>query len=163
MSACGRLYPVAKPDEPRVCIPMPCSLLGNLLSPAHLDWDTLLEPPYLFSPSPATERGECDSSAWPPLRCQVVIHGLSAGKPVSWEVTAALDSLLLAKDSQAKEEPSQWQQQSKGWDKLLHHLTAGSVIRDNENVSQREAEIEHGKPALPFTHPFCLKFDYLNR
>ncbi|XP_034988897.2 von Willebrand factor A domain-containing protein 5B2 isoform X2 [Zootoca vivipara] len=125
---------------------------SNLLSPAHLDWDTLLEPPYLFSPSPATEQGECESSAWPPLRCQVVIHGLRAGKPVSWEVTAALDSLLLARDSQAKEEPSQWQQQSKGWDKLLHHLTAGSVIRDNENVSQREAEIEHG-----FSRRFRIK------
>uniref|UniRef100_A0A8D2L4A4 von Willebrand factor A domain containing 5B2 n=1 Tax=Varanus komodoensis TaxID=61221 RepID=A0A8D2L4A4_VARKO len=112
---------------------------GNLLSPAHLDWDTLLEPPYLFSPSPATEQAECQSGAWSPLRCQVVIHALSAGKPVSWEVTVALDSLLPAKDSQAKEEPPKQHQQSKGWDKLLHRLTAGSVIRDNENVALRES------------------------
>ncbi|XP_061493460.1 von Willebrand factor A domain-containing protein 5B2 isoform X2 [Rhineura floridana] len=126
---------------------------SNLLSPAHLDWDMLLEPSYLFSPSPATERGECEGSTWPlPLRCQVVIHGLSAGKPVSWEATAALDSLLLAKDSQCKEEPPERQQQNKGWDKLLHHLTAASVIRDNENVSQREAELEHG-----FSRRFRLK------
>nr|XP_060622716.1 von Willebrand factor A domain-containing protein 5B2 [Anolis sagrei ordinatus] len=119
---------------------------SNMLSPANLDWDMLLEPPYLFSPSPAAiEPGESEGSSWPPLRCQVVIHALSAGKPVSWEVTVALDSLLLAKDSQ---EPSQKQEQSKAWDKLLHRLTAGSVIRDNENVAQREAELEHGKPAF---------------
>ncbi|XP_044290411.1 von Willebrand factor A domain-containing protein 5B2 isoform X2 [Varanus komodoensis] len=125
---------------------------GNLLSPAHLDWDTLLEPPYLFSPSPATEQAECQSGAWSPLRCQVVIHALSAGKPVSWEVTVALDSLLPAKDSQAKEEPPKQHQQSKGWDKLLHRLTAGSVIRDNENVALREAELEYG-----FSRRFRLK------
>ncbi|XP_062832919.1 von Willebrand factor A domain-containing protein 5B2 isoform X1 [Anolis carolinensis] len=123
---------------------------SNMLSPANLDWDMLLEPPYLFSPSPAaTEPGESEGSSWPPLRCQVVIHALSAGKPVSWEVTVALDSLLLAKDSQ---EPSQQQEQSKAWDKLLHRLTAGSVIRDNENVAQREAELEHG-----FSRRFRLK------
>ncbi|XP_042314499.1 von Willebrand factor A domain-containing protein 5B2 [Sceloporus undulatus] len=123
---------------------------SSLLSPAHLDWDTLLEPPYLFSPSPAaTEPGECEGSSWAPLRCQVVIHALSAGKPVSWEVTIALDSLLLAKDGQ---EPSQQQEQSKAWDKLLHRLTAGSVIRDNENVAQKEAELEHG-----FSRRFRLK------
>ncbi|XP_053166305.1 von Willebrand factor A domain-containing protein 5B2 isoform X2 [Hemicordylus capensis] len=127
---------------------------SNLLSPAHLDWDTLLEPPYLFSPSPAaTERGECEGSAWPSLRCQVVIHALSAGKPVSWEVTATLDSLLLlATDSPPKEELPQQQPQNKVWDKLLHRLTAGSVIRDNENVAQREAELEHG-----FSRRFRLK------
>ncbi|XP_066475903.1 von Willebrand factor A domain-containing protein 5B2 [Tiliqua scincoides] len=123
---------------------------GNLISPVHLDWDMLLEPPYLFSPSPATERGECEGSAWPPLRCQVVIHALSGGKPISWEVTVALDSLLLAKDGQTKGELSQ--QQSKTWDKVLHHLTAGSVIRDNENMAQREAELEHG-----FSRRFRLK------
>lgn len=122
---------------------MPCFLLGNLLSPAHLDWDTLLEPSYLFSPSPATERGQGEGSAtWPPLRCQAVIHALCAGKPVSWEVSTALDSLLLAKESQSKEEQ---QLQSKAWGKLIHRLTAGSVIRDNENMAQREAELEHGE------------------
>nr|XP_056705969.1 von Willebrand factor A domain-containing protein 5B2 [Euleptes europaea] len=125
---------------------------SNLLSPAHLDWDTLLEPPYLFSPSPATEQGESEGSALPSLQCQIVIHALSAGKPVSWELTAALDSLLLSRNSQAKEESSRQCQQSKAWDKLLHRLTANSVIRDNENVAQREAELENG-----FSRRFRLK------
>ncbi|XP_013926080.1 PREDICTED: von Willebrand factor A domain-containing protein 5B2 [Thamnophis sirtalis] len=117
----------------------------NLLSPAHLDWDMLLEPSYLFSPSPALEQGMPDGSPLPPLQCQVVIHALSAGKPVSWEVIGGLDSLFLPKGSL---EHSQGQQQqpppSTGLEKLLHHLTAASVIRDNETVAQREAEVEHG-------------------
>ncbi|XP_054838716.1 von Willebrand factor A domain-containing protein 5B2 [Eublepharis macularius] len=125
---------------------------GNLLSPAHLDWDTLLEPPYFFSPSPATEHGETEASPLPSLRCQIVIHALSAGKPVSWELTATLDSLLFSREGQTKEESSRQHQQSKAWDKLLHRLTASSVIRDNENVAQREAELENG-----FSRRFRLK------
>ncbi|XP_034638239.1 von Willebrand factor A domain-containing protein 5B2 isoform X1 [Trachemys scripta elegans] len=114
---------------------------SNLLSPSHLDWDMLVEPPYLFSASPAAERGECEGGACLPLRCQVVIHALSAGKPVSWEVTAILEPLLQARDGEGKEELPQ--ESCKAWDKLLHHLTASSVIRDHENVAQREAEVEH--------------------
>uniref|UniRef100_A0A674J345 von Willebrand factor A domain containing 5B2 n=1 Tax=Terrapene triunguis TaxID=2587831 RepID=A0A674J345_9SAUR len=112
-------------------------LLGNLLSPSHLDWDMLVEPPYLFSASPAAERGECEGGACLPLRCQVVIHALSAGKPISWEVTATLEPLLQARDGELPQESC------KAWDKVLHHLTASSVIRDHENVAQREAELEH--------------------
>uniref|UniRef100_A0A8C3HQ36 von Willebrand factor A domain containing 5B2 n=1 Tax=Chrysemys picta bellii TaxID=8478 RepID=A0A8C3HQ36_CHRPI len=114
---------------------------SNLLSPSHLDWDMLVEPPYLFSASPAAERGECEGGACLPLRCQVVIHALSAGKPVSWDVTATLEPLLQARDGEGKEELPQ--ESWKAWDKLLHHLTASSVIRDHENVAQREAELEH--------------------
>ncbi|KAM3834599.1 von Willebrand factor A domain-containing protein 5B2 [Vipera latastei] len=115
---------------------------SNLLSPAHLDWDMLLDPPYLFSPSPALEQGMADGNPLPPLQCQVVIHALSAGKPVSWEVIGGLDSLFLPKDS--LEHSQGQQQQNPGLEKLLHRLTAASVIRDNETVAQREAEVEHG-------------------
>ncbi|XP_039202866.1 von Willebrand factor A domain-containing protein 5B2 isoform X2 [Crotalus tigris] len=115
---------------------------SNLLSPVHLDWDMLLDPPYLFSPSPALEQGMADGNSLPPLQCQVVIHALSAGKPVSWEVISGLDFLFLPKDS--LEHSQGWQQQNPGLEKLLHHLTAASVIRDNETVAQREAEVEHG-------------------
>uniref|UniRef100_A0A674J8X2 von Willebrand factor A domain containing 5B2 n=1 Tax=Terrapene triunguis TaxID=2587831 RepID=A0A674J8X2_9SAUR len=113
---------------------------SNLLSPSHLDWDMLVEPPYLFSASPAAERGECEGGACLPLRCQVVIHALSAGKPISWEVTATLEPLLQARDGELPQESC------KAWDKVLHHLTASSVIRDHENVAQREAELEHTSP-----------------
>ncbi|XP_058044239.1 von Willebrand factor A domain-containing protein 5B2 [Ahaetulla prasina] len=116
---------------------------SNLLSPAHLDWDMLLEPSYLFSPSPALEQGTADGNPLPPLQCQVVIHALSAGKPVSWEVICGLDSLFLPKDSQGHSH-GQPPPLNTGLEKLLHRLTAASVIRDNETVAQREAEVEHG-------------------
>lgn len=110
----------------------------------------LVEPPYLFSGA------EAEQAMVLPMHCQVVIHALSAGKPVSWQVSAALESLLHAKEAPSKEE-----QAGKGWDKLLHRLTARSVIRDHESTAQREAELEHGescpgastpRPARPFLH-----------
>ncbi|XP_026545269.1 von Willebrand factor A domain-containing protein 5B2, partial [Notechis scutatus] len=126
-------------------VPKAADESSHLLSPVHLDWDMLLEPSYLFSPSPALEQGMPNGNPLPPLQCQVVIHALSAGEPVSWEVIGGLDSLFLPKDSRGH---SQGQQQppppNTGLEKQLHRLTAASVIRDNETVAQREAEVEHG-------------------
>ncbi|XP_051482933.1 von Willebrand factor A domain-containing protein 5B2 [Apus apus] len=124
---------------------------NNLLSPTHLDWDMLMEPSYLFSASPAPEPGEPSvGDAGLPLRCQVVIHALRAGKPVSWEVTAPLEPLLQPPEGLGKEDPPRWA--AKAWDKPLHRLAARSVIRDNENAAQREAELEQG-----FARRFRLK------
>uniref|UniRef100_A0A8B9QSY0 von Willebrand factor A domain containing 5B2 n=1 Tax=Apteryx owenii TaxID=8824 RepID=A0A8B9QSY0_APTOW len=124
---------------------------NNLLSPTHLDWDMLVEPSYLFGASPASEAREPsqgDSSL--PLRCQVVIHALRAGTPVSWEVTASLEALLRPRDGTGKEEPPP--RVGKAWDKPLHRLAARSVVRDHENAAQREAELEQG-----FARRFRLK------
>ncbi|RMC02021.1 hypothetical protein DUI87_21183 [Hirundo rustica rustica] len=125
---------------------------NNLLSPTHLDWDMLVEPSYLFSASPAApEPGRPslgDASA--PLRCQVVIHALRAGKPVSWEVTASLESLLQPREGPGRENPPRLA--AKAWDKPLHRLAARSVVRDNESVAQREAKLEQG-----FARRFRLK------
>ncbi|XP_064372768.1 von Willebrand factor A domain-containing protein 5B2 isoform X2 [Dromaius novaehollandiae] len=124
---------------------------NNLLSPTHLDWDMLVEPSYLFSASPASEAREPSSGDGSlPLRCQVVIHALRAGKPVSWEVTASLEALLRPRDSTGKEEPPL--RASKAWDNPLHRLAARSVVRDHENAAQREAELEQG-----FARRFRLK------
>uniref|UniRef100_A0A8C4TR73 von Willebrand factor A domain containing 5B2 n=1 Tax=Falco tinnunculus TaxID=100819 RepID=A0A8C4TR73_FALTI len=129
---------------------------NNLLSPTHLDWDMLVEPSYLFTASPAPEPGEpslADASVADgslPLRCQVVIHALQAGKPVSWEVTASLESLLQPREGLGREDPPR--RAAKAWDKPLHCLAARSVIRDNENAAQREAELEQG-----FARRFRLK------
>uniref|UniRef100_A0A670ZJI7 von Willebrand factor A domain containing 5B2 n=1 Tax=Pseudonaja textilis TaxID=8673 RepID=A0A670ZJI7_PSETE len=130
--------------QPYLCIPMAYSFLGHLLSPAHLDWDMLLEPSYLFSPSPASEQGMSNGNPLPPLQCQVVIHALSAGEPVSWEVIGGLDSLFLPKDSRGHSQGRQPPLPNTGLEKQVHRLTAASVIRDNETVAQREAEVEHG-------------------
>ncbi|XP_061308327.1 von Willebrand factor A domain-containing protein 5B2 isoform X2 [Pezoporus flaviventris] len=121
---------------------------NNLLSPTHLDWDMLVEPSYLFSASPVPEPGESSlGDASLPLRCQVVIHALRAGKPVSWEVTASLESVM-----QGPSREDCPQRVGKAWDKPLHRLAARSVIRDNENAAQREAELEQG-----FARRFRLK------
>uniref|UniRef100_A0A8V5FZL9 Uncharacterized protein n=1 Tax=Melopsittacus undulatus TaxID=13146 RepID=A0A8V5FZL9_MELUD len=116
----------------------------NLLSPTHLDWDMLVEPSYLFSASPVPEPGEPSlGDANLPLRCQVVIHALQAGKPVSWEVTASLESVMQPRPEGPGREDRP-QRAGKAWDKPLHRLAARSVIRDNENAAQREAELEQG-------------------
>ncbi|KAM6127450.1 LOW QUALITY PROTEIN: von Willebrand factor A domain-containing protein 5B2 [Phoenicopterus ruber ruber] len=114
---------------------------NNLLSPTHLDY-MLVEPSYLFSASPAPVPGQPSlGDAGLPLRCQVVIHALRAGKPVSWEVTASLESLLQPREGPGREDPPR--RAGKAWDKPLHRLAARSVIRDNENAA-REAELEQG-------------------
>ncbi|XP_054691317.1 von Willebrand factor A domain-containing protein 5B2 isoform X1 [Grus americana] len=124
---------------------------NNLLSPTHLDWDMLVEPSYLFSTLPAPEPGEHGlGDTGLPLRCQVVIHALRAGKPVSWEVTASLEPLLQPREGPGREDPPR--RASKAWDKPLHCLAARSVIRDNENAAQRETELEQG-----FARRFRLK------
>ncbi|XP_049658517.1 von Willebrand factor A domain-containing protein 5B2 isoform X1 [Accipiter gentilis] len=124
---------------------------NNLLSPTNLDWDMLVEPSYLFSASPVPEPREPSlGDASLPLRCQVVIHALRAGKPVSWEVTASLESLLHPQEGPGREDPPR--RAGKAWDKPLHRLAAHSVIRDNENAAQREAELEQG-----FARRFRLK------
>ncbi|TRZ23045.1 hypothetical protein HGM15179_004084 [Zosterops borbonicus] len=125
---------------------------NNLLSPTHLDWDMLVEPSYLFSASPAApEAGQPSAGdASPPLRCQVVIHALRAGRPVSWEVTASLESLLQPREGPGREDPPR--RAAKAWDKPLHRLAARSVVRDNESVAQREAKLEQG-----FARRFRLK------
>ncbi|XP_064929773.1 von Willebrand factor A domain-containing protein 5B2 isoform X3 [Columba livia] len=124
---------------------------NNLLSPTHLDWDMLVEPSYLFSASPVPEPGEpSPGNASLPLRCQVVIHALQAGKPVSWEVTASLEPLLQPREGPDGGDPLR--QGGKSWDKPLHRLAARSVIQDNENAAQREAELQQG-----FARRFRLK------
>ncbi|XP_014795333.1 PREDICTED: von Willebrand factor A domain-containing protein 5B2 isoform X2 [Calidris pugnax] len=118
---------------------------NNLLSPTHLDWDMLVEPSYLFSASPVPEPG---GDASPPLRCQVVIHGLQAGKPVSWEVMVSLEPLLQPREGPGREDPLP--RGGKAGEKPLHRLAARSVIRDNENAAQREAELQQAGFARRF-------------
>ncbi|XP_075273474.1 von Willebrand factor A domain-containing protein 5B2 isoform X2 [Opisthocomus hoazin] len=137
---------------PRARRPQPSAVeSNNLLSPTHLDWDMLVEPSYLFSASLAPEPGDpSPGDASLPLRCQVVIHALRAGKPVSWEVTASLEPLLQPPEGPGREDSPRWA--AKAWDKPLHRLAARSVIQDNENAAQREAKLEQG-----FARRFRLK------
>ncbi|XP_030072252.1 von Willebrand factor A domain-containing protein 5B2 isoform X3 [Microcaecilia unicolor] len=115
-----------------------CSESGNLLSPPQLDWDTFVDPQYLFAPSLAAEdTSEAESASQPILQCRVVVQGLSAGKPVAWEAMVNLESLFSAREMKQEEEDQHREN-------FLHQLTARSVIRDNEKAAEGESELERG-------------------
>ncbi|MBN3325562.1 VW5B2 protein, partial [Atractosteus spatula] len=103
---------------------------NSLLFPASpLDWDSFTDPEYLFTAAPAEETP-------PPLtQCRSIIQGLLAGKPVSWEVKVNLELLLVPQGPGSRTD---------GWEEMMHQLTARSVIRDFENMAERESDIEHG-------------------
>ncbi|XP_015727258.1 von Willebrand factor A domain-containing protein 5B2 isoform X2 [Coturnix japonica] len=123
---------------------------NNLLSPTHLDWDMLVEPSYLFSAVVPEAKEPSQGDPCLPLRCHVVIHGLHAGQPVSWEVTASLEALLQPRDGAGREDPPR--RAATAGEKPLHGLAARSVIQDSEKAAQREAELEQG-----FARRFRLK------
>ncbi|KAG5847551.1 hypothetical protein ANANG_G00127270 [Anguilla anguilla] len=103
---------------------------SGLLFPASpLDWDSFTDPEYLFSAAPPEEPHS------PPGLCRSVIHGVLSGKPVSWEVTVDLSPLWLPEGPAPGPD---------GWEEIVHHLTARSVIRDFENMAEKESDIEHG-------------------
>uniref|UniRef100_G3TEY8 von Willebrand factor A domain containing 5B2 n=1 Tax=Loxodonta africana TaxID=9785 RepID=G3TEY8_LOXAF len=100
--------------------------LRNLLSPAPMDWDMLMEPAFLFTAvSPSGE----SAVAVPPQapRCHVVIRGLCGEQPLCWEVDVGL-------------EPPSPSERETAWDQALHRLTAASVIQDNEQLALRVEE-----------------------
>ncbi|XP_023364422.1 von Willebrand factor A domain-containing protein 5B2 isoform X2 [Otolemur garnettii] len=117
---------------------------GNLLSPAPLDWDMLMEPPFLFTAAPPN--GESASSAVPLLpqapRCHVVIRALYGEQPMCWEVGVGLETLWEPGDAS---QPSPVREAA--WDQALHRLTAASVVRDNEQLALRggaETTVDRG-------------------
>uniref|UniRef100_A0A4W3H325 von Willebrand factor A domain containing 5B1 n=1 Tax=Callorhinchus milii TaxID=7868 RepID=A0A4W3H325_CALMI len=68
--------------------------------------------------------------------CKAVISGLLSGEVLRWEVTFDLGSLLDHGKVQGgfQEDP---------WNETVHHLAAKSVIRDFEQMAEKECEIEH--------------------
>lgn len=122
---------------------------GNLLSPAPLDWDMLMEPPFLFKAVPPN--GEpTPSEPLPPQapRCHVVIRALCGEQPMCWEVGAGLEELWGPGDGS---QPTSLPGREAAWDQALHRLTAASVVRDNEQLALRgraETTAEQGKLLL---------------
>lgn len=53
---------------------------------------------------------------------------------MSWEVSIDLCVLLSSKEAPRDI-----------WDEIVHHLAARSVIRDFENMAQKETDLEHGE------------------
>lgn len=76
--------------------------------------------------------------------CKAVISGLLCGKPVQWEVAFDVSQVLKAR---LREETLQ----EDLWSETFHHLAARSVIRDFEQMADKECEIEHGEDANPLS------------
>ncbi|XP_070099461.1 von Willebrand factor A domain-containing protein 5B2 isoform X3 [Equus caballus] len=120
-------------------LPLLCHCLspGNLLSPAPMDWDMLMEPPFLFTAVPPN--GESAPAAVPlaPLtpRCHVVIRALCGEQPMCWEVGLGLETLWGPGDDGSL--PPSPPEREGAWDQALHRLTAASLVRDNEQLALR--------------------------
>ncbi|KAK1344083.1 hypothetical protein QTO34_014642 [Cnephaeus nilssonii] len=113
---------------------------GNLLSPAPMDWDMLMEPPFLFTAVPPDGEPAPPAVPLPPQapRCHVVIRALCGEQPVCWEVGVGLETLWGPGDDGSL--PPSPHQREGAWDQALHRLTAASVVRDNEQLALRGAE-----------------------
>uniref|UniRef100_A0A8C4TLE1 von Willebrand factor A domain containing 5B1 n=1 Tax=Falco tinnunculus TaxID=100819 RepID=A0A8C4TLE1_FALTI len=73
----------------------------------------------------------------PRTLCKAVVKGLRSNEPVQWEVTFDIHPLFQERASQAEGDTDLWSE-------TFHHLAAKSVIRDLEQLAERECEIEHG-------------------
>ncbi|XP_051894970.1 von Willebrand factor A domain-containing protein 5B1 [Pristis pectinata] len=69
--------------------------------------------------------------------CKAVISGLLCGKVVQWEVTFDLQSLLYRRTNCKSSQEDMWNE-------TIHQLAAKSLIRDFEQMAEKESEIEHG-------------------
>ncbi|XP_038318852.1 von Willebrand factor A domain-containing protein 5B2 isoform X2 [Canis lupus familiaris] len=120
---------------------------GNLLSPAAMDWDMLMEPPFLFSAMPPSGESAPPAVTLPPQapRCHVVIRALCGEQPMCWEVGVGLETLWGPGDASSL--PLSPPEREGAWDQALHRLTAASVVRDNEQLALRggaEATADQG-------------------
>ncbi|XP_038201166.1 von Willebrand factor A domain-containing protein 5B2 isoform X5 [Arvicola amphibius] len=120
---------------------------GNLLSPAPLDWDMLMEPSFLFKAVPPNGEPTPPAEPLPPQapRCHVVIRALCGEQPMCWEVGAGLEELWGPGDGS---QPTSLPGREAAWDQALHRLTAASVVRDNEQLALRgraESTAEQGR------------------
>nr|XP_045006759.1 von Willebrand factor A domain-containing protein 5B2 [Jaculus jaculus] len=109
---------------------------GNLLSPAPMDWDMLMEPPFLFSAVPPNVESAPPAEPLPPQApcCHVVIRALCGKQPMCWEVSVGLEALCGPRDGSQPLSPPV---REAAWDQALHRLTAASVVRDNEQLALR--------------------------
>ncbi|XP_072333843.1 von Willebrand factor A domain-containing protein 5B1 [Scyliorhinus torazame] len=69
--------------------------------------------------------------------CRAVVSGLICGEVIQWEVGFDLQCILHHNTNCDAE-------QQDLWDETIHHLAARSIIRDFEQMAEKECEIEHG-------------------
>uniref|UniRef100_A0A8C5QBS1 von Willebrand factor A domain containing 5B1 n=1 Tax=Leptobrachium leishanense TaxID=445787 RepID=A0A8C5QBS1_9ANUR len=69
--------------------------------------------------------------------CKAVVRGLKGNQPVQWEIAFDIQELLRERENREDDE-------SDLWNETFHHLAAKSIIRDFEQLAERESDIEHG-------------------
>uniref|UniRef100_A0A8C3K4V6 von Willebrand factor A domain containing 5B1 n=1 Tax=Calidris pygmaea TaxID=425635 RepID=A0A8C3K4V6_9CHAR len=69
--------------------------------------------------------------------CKAVVKGLRSNEPMQWEVAFDILPLFQERESQPDGDADLWSE-------TFHHLAAKSVIRDFEQLAEKECEIEHG-------------------
>ncbi|XP_072282173.1 von Willebrand factor A domain-containing protein 5B1 isoform X2 [Pyxicephalus adspersus] len=72
-----------------------------------------------------------------PSACKAVVRGLKGNQPVQWEIAFDIQELFRERQNRDDDE-------SDLWNETFHHLAAKSIIRDFEQLAERETEIEHG-------------------
>ncbi|EMP28316.1 von Willebrand factor A domain-containing protein 5B1 [Chelonia mydas] len=84
---------------------------------------------------------DLSSTTWSPRSpraiCKAVVKGLRSNEPVQWEITFDIRPLFQDRESCENGEGDLWNE-------TFHHLAAKSIIRDFEQLAEKECEIEHG-------------------
>ncbi|XP_075762509.1 von Willebrand factor A domain-containing protein 5B1 isoform X2 [Pelodiscus sinensis] len=73
----------------------------------------------------------------PQATCKAVVKGIRSNEPVQWEITFDLRPLFQNRESRENGDGDLWNE-------TFHHLAAKSIIRDFEQLAEKECEIEHG-------------------
>ncbi|XP_077168129.1 von Willebrand factor A domain-containing protein 5B1 isoform X3 [Paroedura picta] len=107
------------------------------------DIDSVQHPSFTFETetSPAWETRDPDVSLArsslnrsPRSLCKAVVKGLRSNEPVQWDITFDIGPLFQERKSEEEDL----------WNETFHHLASRSIIRDFEQLAERECEIEHG-------------------
>ncbi|XP_053136849.1 von Willebrand factor A domain-containing protein 5B1 isoform X2 [Hemicordylus capensis] len=69
--------------------------------------------------------------------CKAIVKGLWSNEPVQWEMAFDIGPLFQGGENKGYDEEDLWNE-------TFHHLAAKSIIRDFEQLTERECEIEHG-------------------
>uniref|UniRef100_A0A8D0DN48 von Willebrand factor A domain containing 5B1 n=1 Tax=Salvator merianae TaxID=96440 RepID=A0A8D0DN48_SALMN len=83
------------------------------------------------------EPGSASLQRSPRSICKAVVKGVRNNEPVQWEVAFDTSPLFHGGEHKGTEDEDLWSE-------TFHHLAAKSIIRDFEQLSEKECEIEHG-------------------
>nr|XP_040049844.1 von Willebrand factor A domain-containing protein 5B1 [Gasterosteus aculeatus aculeatus] len=83
------------------------------------------------------QTSDLDAASRPKGDCKAVVSGLLCGKPAKWEVVFDIEPFLNGREREEKVHEELWNE-------TFHHLSGHSIIRDFEQMADKECEIEHG-------------------